>query len=369
MTYDRSDRIRRAAILVASLDEPLAERLLADLPPAEAARILEEAEQLEAIDPEEQQDVLAEFRRLTRAGRPADDAVEFSYSGGEGREGLASSYAEPSSQSGPSAAGGGLTDGDATAMAELLAGEHPQIVAAALARLGEEQSAAVFAALPAELQADALERLAALAPADEDAVQEVESQLQHRLQQRREHQARSAAGAALVQRILARTPDAQRTYLLARMAKPHAAGAVSRPAAGADSRSGRAASAARGYAFDPVAQQAINLASAVRRAHASGADDAQIIEDCTAELEQLSDQELVAGLRASGEQTVLRALAASGDAFLARVMNMLPRRQAKQLRRMLRNLGPTRLADLQQAQHELLRLAHEMSESEAEAAA
>jgi hypothetical protein len=42
MGYEKTDRIRRAAILVASLDEPLAERLLADLPPTEAARVLAE---------------------------------------------------------------------------------------------------------------------------------------------------------------------------------------------------------------------------------------------------------------------------------------------------------------------------------------
>ena len=81
MTYDRNDRIRRAAILVASLDEALAEQLLAELPPTEADRVLEEAEQFEAIDPEEQQDVLAEFRRLARGRRPAEGAVEFAYSG------------------------------------------------------------------------------------------------------------------------------------------------------------------------------------------------------------------------------------------------------------------------------------------------
>jgi flagellar motor switch protein FliG len=70
MSYDRPDRIRRAAILVASLDEPLAEQLLAELPHGEASRILSEAERLESIDAEEQQDVLAEFRRLRLSAAP-----------------------------------------------------------------------------------------------------------------------------------------------------------------------------------------------------------------------------------------------------------------------------------------------------------
>jgi flagellar motor switch protein FliG len=375
MPYDRSDRIRRAAILVASLDEPLAEQLLADLPPSEAARILSEAEALEAIDPDEQRDVLAEFRRLTR-GRVAAEAtgaVEFTYSSGDDTPAVhAPSSPQPETYAAVPASTG-LSDADAAAMAELLAGEHPQIVAAALSRLPEDQSAAVFTALPADIQAQALERLASLAPIDEDAVQEIETQLQQRLDERRQRQARSAAGAALVQRMLARTPETQRNYLLERMSAKDAT--TPAPASKAASPSAATLTVpnsaglklAYADAMDPVAQQAFELASAVRRAQASGAyrTPAPTPADRTDELEALSDEALVAGLRAAGEPTVLRALAASGDGFLKRVTSMLPRKQAKQLRRMLRDLGPTRLADLHEAQHRLLELAYDSMVAEA----
>lgn len=359
MPYDRADRIRRAAILVASLDEALAEQLLAELPHGEAERILSAAERLEPIDVEEQQDVLAEFRRLRRAAPAKESAVEFSYS--------ASVESGDDAKTGPSLValeregygtnGAAMSDGDAAAMAELLSAEHPQIVAAALARLGEGESAAVFAALPAEVQADALARLGDLAPADEGAVQEVESQLQRRLRERRDHQERAAAGAELVRKMLAHTPPAQRKYLLERIAAKNDVGrspTVSQ--APRDRAVSRAASPRR---LDPAPQQALHLASAVQQMHAAEIHGVERLEDRSEDLASLSDEALVAGLRAADESTVLRALAASGEAFLARVTNMLPRRQAKQLRRMLRDLGPTRLADLHQAQHELLRLAHE----------
>ncbi|HYO25494.1 MAG TPA: FliG C-terminal domain-containing protein [Lacipirellulaceae bacterium] len=370
MPYDRTDRFRRAAILVASLDEALAEQLLGELPPGEAARVLSEAEALESIDHEEQQDVLTEFRRMTRTGRSADAAVEFAYSADE-----------PSPAASPAAAAHAgtyaqadvavstLSEGDAAAMAELLGGEHPQIVAAALSRLGEAESAAVFAALPSAVQTEALARLAALAPVDEEAVQEVEFQIQQRLQMRREHHARTAAGAELVQRILARTPTAQRTYLLERMAARDAMAAAGTEASPPGPAVRQNLEAERlAASFDPVAQQALNLASAVRRAQAAGAYDHEnsptapaTIEDRSAELERLRGDTLVAVLRAADEATVLRALAASGERFLARVTSMLPRKQAKKLRQMLRDLGPTRLADLHRAQHELLRLAEEQA--------
>jgi hypothetical protein len=127
-----------------------------------------------------------------------------------------------------------------------------------------------------------------------------------------------------------------------------------------------------------MAQQAQILAAAVRRARAADRQpaapptdaarpavrqtplrfDVGALEDRSDELEMLDDATLVAVLRRADDATVLRALAASGEQFLKRVTNMLPARQARKLRRMLRALGPTRLADLHHAQHELLRLAH-----------
>jgi flagellar motor switch protein FliG len=369
MAYDRTDRIRRAAILVASLDDALAEQVLDGLPAGVRDRVLDEAERIDAIDPEEQQDVLAEFRRLSRAtGRDAA-AVEASFSDSQknkATDGAAS--AETDATAGKSAlspVSPGLSDSDAAGMAELLAEEHPQIVAAALARLSEEQSAAVFAALPVDVQADALDRLADLAPADEAALEEVASQLHLQLQQKRERQARAAAGAELVQKILARTPTPQRTYLLARMAARHEAKQTEDRNKSEDRK---AAPAKAASAVDPVAQQALNLAAAMRRAQAASSFEAAPLEDRSAEFEFVSDGALVAGLRSADEMTVLRALAASGEGLLARVSGMLPRRQAKQLKRMLGNLGPTRLADLHEAQRRLLELAHGAAAEEAAAA-
>jgi len=360
MSYDRSDRIRRAAILVASLDDSLAEQVLRGLPAGVRDRVLDVAETLDEIDPEEQRDVLAEFRRLSRGGaRRDEEAVEAAFSNGD----LAS---EP-----PAAAehnvtprDDGLSDSDAAAMADLLADEHPQIVAAALSRLSEAQSAAVFAALPSEVQAETLERLADLAPADESAVEEVTSQINQQMQQRRERQARAAAGAELVQKILARTPAPQRAVLLARIATKDVRPAT--PAPRPPER--RAVARPTTPRVDPIAQQALSLAAAMQRAPAAP-EESVPLEDRSAEFDDISDPALVAGLQSADETTVLRALAASGERLLARVTAMLPRRQIKQLRRMLNNLGPTRLAELQAAQHRLLDLALQAEAELSDAAA
>ena len=59
---DRRSKLRKAAILVASLDQPLAQRLLADLPSRDAAEVRELAAQLKDVQEAEHRAVFADFR-------------------------------------------------------------------------------------------------------------------------------------------------------------------------------------------------------------------------------------------------------------------------------------------------------------------
>src|SRR3954465_2271536 len=56
--------IRKAAILIASLDQRTAETLLKQMGPAQAAQVRETIAELGPLDPREQNDVVEEFRRL-----------------------------------------------------------------------------------------------------------------------------------------------------------------------------------------------------------------------------------------------------------------------------------------------------------------
>ncbi len=194
----------------------MAEQLLDNLPPDEASRILEEVDRLGELEPEELQDVLDEFRAAGRRGKSADDAVEFTYSApqpGLRRDASAEHATAPAVDAEAMA----RQEADAALMAELLTHEHPQTIAAALSRLGHEQGAAVFARLPPATQLDVLDRLACLEPADEVVVQELEQQLQRRVQQQRERRDRAVAATELARRMLEKTPAAQREALLARL--------------------------------------------------------------------------------------------------------------------------------------------------------
>jgi flagellar motor switch protein FliG len=369
MNYDRSERIRRAAILVASLEETMAEQLLDSLPPDEATRILAEADRLGELEPEELQDVLAEFRAAGRRGRSNDEAVEFTYSApqlGLRRELSVETPAAPE----PGADALARQEADAALMAELLMHEHPQIVAAALSRLGHEQGAVVFARLPMDVQTEVLDRLARLEPADEEVVQEIEQQLHLRVEQQRERRARAQAATELARRMLEKTPATQRDVLLARLSP-------SSPRGGDAGVKGSPSPATI-----PQLERLRDISSRWSQTPAEGddriesehfeawTDDAQppaptapvslriLLEDRSEELESLDDRSLLEALRLADERTVQCALAASSEKFLNRVAGKLPRRQAQRLRQMVRSIGPTRLTELREAQHELLRLAH-----------
>jgi len=370
VNYERRERIRRAAILVASLEERLAEQMLAALPRLEAAKILAEVDQLGEVDVEEQQDVLDEFRRAGRQASAADNAVEFTYSASQVAASLSSvahEAANMSSTGGLAAADNENNASEAILMAELLMQEHPQIAAAALSRLDHEQGAAVFAALPGTLQGEVVDRLANLQPADEDAVQDLQAQLEQRVQSHRERRQRAVAGADLARRILSKTPPSQQAALLARLSPTDVA--VSHR------------SSSMGGNVHDASQQAHQLTSAMQRVPVPegttfeawaeepqrGAESASFpgaeldVEDCSRELEQLADHELLDALRVADEQTVQRALAVSSENFLKRVAGKLPRRQAARLRKAVRAIGPARLVELRAAQNDLLRIARQRS--------
>ena len=375
MNNDRNERIRRAAILVASLDERLAEQMLDNLPVAEAERILEEVERLGEIDADEQRDVLDEFRRAGRSGRETSPGVEFTYSAPQPLP--AKPVAEPVVSEDELRASEAAKAAEAALIAELLSVEHPQTIAVALSRMDHEQGAAVFADLPPALQSDVIDRLANLQITDETAVSELQTELQERIAIQRLRRERAAAGAEMARKIVAKTAPSQRDTLLARLS-PLDAAAAKQASLGAVAES--AVSAEQVLDIESAIRVARELVSAQDESaeyqEADGfeawADDGEddrnvlpmefseeMLADRSRDLESLSDAALLRALQQVDELTVYRALACSSEKFFRRVASKLPRRAASQLRQSVRSIGPTRLIEMRAAQHLLLQLAEQ----------
>ncbi len=372
MNYDQNERIRRAAILVASIDESLAEQMLDSLPSSEATKILAEYDRLGEIDPEEQRDVLAEFRRAGRREAEASSGVEFTYSAPQTAMNV--EPAAPAAQL-PTPAEEAAAAAEASLVAELLNAEHPQTIAVALSRMAHDRAAAVFAQLLPALQGEVFERLANLQVTDESAVTELESELQQRIELQRQRRDRAAAGAEMARRIVAKTAPGQRDSLLARIS----------PSNSTLNIAGHTTPAANGATPVLSDQQTRELELAIQQARelvaaqdemlddeggfeawtdgpeygeeAEVAFDPALLEDRSRDLERLNDAALLRALQAADERTVQLALACSSEKFLRRVAAKLPRAAAARLRMAVRSIGPTRLIELRAAQHELLHLA------------
>ena len=66
----RDRQLRKVAILIASLDDALAERMLADMPTPDAQAVRAAVDRLDHVDPDEECNIVDQFRRSTRLATP-----------------------------------------------------------------------------------------------------------------------------------------------------------------------------------------------------------------------------------------------------------------------------------------------------------
>ena len=203
----REPSIRKAAVLVASLDVDTADMLLGQMPPQQADEVRREVLELGELDPVEQKRVIDEFFRigplmpeqeppglqlddavLNRLARPIDEYVPTISS-------PALQHEEPQFDSSrhdhsrqhkfevPSAIDHShsndppfsfLHDAEPEALVPLLEREHPQAIALVLAHLPAERAGHVLARLPAAMQTDVIRRLVDMEETDPHVVRDVE---------------------------------------------------------------------------------------------------------------------------------------------------------------------------------------------------
>lgn len=363
---DRLLQLRKVAILVATLDEPLAERLLADLPAREEDAVRKIVEQLGEIDPNEYRAVVADFRQgvaepqaekavptKTSLSSMQLDGVELDPSLLARMDDEDFSAAIPATKQieGPWQT---LSDADAATLVEMLSAEQPQTVAIVLSRLETPRAAELISKLSPTLQAEVLTRLADLDPADEQTLEVVASQLAQWLNAHRQRRQRMAAGCDLVQRILQDTPDSQRSVLLTRLGErnPALAEKLSVKSNVSPTVAQRSSSLSAAAAYRSTSKVTTPL---VEKQSNSTAESS----DALTELESLDDPGLLRALQQADRQTVMLALAGVSESLMKRIVKDLPRRKANQFRQQVRAMGPTRLSDILLAQRELLRCGQE----------
>ncbi len=389
---ESQQQLRKVAILVATLDAKLAEKLLADLPAREAAQVRALLDDLEEIDPAEQQAVFAAFRKgISATPQPqAEPQVEPLRTQVEGVELDASLLARldevdgrashiPPAPTPQECDWQTLSEADAVTLVEILSAEQPQTIAIVLSRLETPRAAELVSKLSPTLQTEVLERLADLDPADEQTLEVVASQLAQWISAQSQRHQRRAAGRDLVQRILQETPDSQRAVLLTRLSKRSpglAEKLVAKPRDQQPTMSSAREDFIRPFSSRHSAELPAELPATLQpptlhntysaparissSTHTTPSplpiDETTDVNDPLSELERLDEKALLAALQLADRETVMLALAGVSEPLMRRIVRDLPRRQARQFRQQVRAIGPTRLSDMLAAQHELVRI-------------
>lgn len=318
-----SAALRKAAVLVASLDRQTADRLLEQMPDEQAGRVRQWMVELDEIDPEEQRRVIDEFfRSETRATtvQPPAPSRPSVMPGHDPLRPLANYQSvndggvelELMSTRGISSRPPFrfLHDAEPQTLAPLLVGEHPQTIAVVLSHLAPDQAGEVLAPLPPELQVDVMRRLAALEEADPQTLREVERGLESRMQATLDENHRCHQGMSAIQDILqAARPGTKRT-ILANLAKHD----------------------------EPLAT----------RLHGRS----RTFADCL----QLDAARLAILVEEAGLELVQLALATAPASVAERFAAVLPQSAGRPIALGIEQLGPVRLSDIDGAQQEIASL-------------
>lgn len=409
MERDKAAALRRVAIVLSSLPDATARRLLSSLEGDHQRAVRAALNHLEDVDPLERRRALDGFSTSIRHGRSSvagqNDAAEIVLS----RVALQRddsrlsdrSTGEMMNQSSPLAF---LSSVDDDAIAHRIKEEHPQTVAIVLASISPRQAARLLAKLGVALRAETMRRLAKMDTPPPEVIEEIASQLKQKLVHAAPgpggfmqsgslggtntadgypvDKSRSAGQAAL-QAILAEMNQAtQDPHNTAATYAPGRAmhGTASDPAAGRyeNSRppsmmgSGDEAYRSGGIRLhndsDPMRQSRESSAAAFSSGH--GADSQPDLEQpdgrpemssakSTAEIHSQLISTPPAKLREAlasvdGRQALL-ALCGLPTATADAVLSDLPRRQAKQIRRQIASLGMVELREIDAAKEAVAR--------------
>jgi flagellar motor switch protein FliG len=310
--------LRKAAILLASLEAPHAESLLEQMSSDQAYVLRQAVARLADIDPEEQNDVIEEFFRIgpmvpdkDPSGLELDDRLPAQLSVSDDLAGR-----EPSHEQ-DAAPFGCLRTAPAQSLSPFLEREHPQTIAVVVSHLPSERAAEVLAGLPGDLQIEVARRLVDLDETDPEILREVERGLESWLGEQVRGDRKRTAGMTALANILGAASPGAKQHILANLARHdrQLAGKLNAPV-----------------------QPPLSFA----------------------QLEQMDAASLTVVLHHAAGELLVLALAGASQEFAERVFELFRPAEARALAEALRHLGPTRLSDVEEAQHELTELARQL---------
>lgn len=197
--------LRKAAILLLSLDKALAAEILAQMSKEHVERITLEIAKLDDVTREQQDAVLDEFYNLGMARKHIErGGMEYAHSLLEqslGKE-RAASILESVRQSMSSVPFGFLQKAGAQNLLTFIVEEHPQTIALIMSHLPTALAAEVLSGLPAGKQLDVIRRVAHMEQTSPEVISDVERSLERRMTSTFSQQMEKAGGVSMVAQIL-----------------------------------------------------------------------------------------------------------------------------------------------------------------------
>jgi flagellar motor switch protein FliG len=312
----RQHSLRKAAILVASLDAPTADLLLAQMGAHQADQVRRAILRLSDVDPAEQNEIIEEFFRIGPLipqqhppGIELDDELARRLALPSVKpEKPVGSAIEPDGENPPFRF---LHETEFETLTPFLKRENPQTIAVVLSHLPADRAGELLAQLPPAVQVDVIRRLVDLDQADPRVLREVERGLESWLSEQVRDRRRRAAGLAAVSAILTAASGNTRRNILKNLARHDR-----------------------------------TLAGKLRPDRLQFADWVEL-EDAT----------LLTVIKAADPELIVLALAGAPAELVQRITRQLPAEQGRALNKALVHLGPTRLADVEEARQALCDLA------------
>jgi flagellar motor switch protein FliG len=342
--------LRKAAVLLRSLDTATAAVMLGQLSAEEAATIRAAMRAVGQVETHEQADVMAELR----GARPAKIA-----SGSSDVElTLSSSYSDESSGEVVAASAKRfefLETAPTHALVLHLAREHVQTIAVVLSHLPPERAAAVLAALPQKVQAETVERLSTLGETDPECLSVLKRELETWAAERDGLRSGNGRRRDTMAAILAAADAKSRSHILSNM-KDHKEALAKQFSPRHSERLAVNATVAKPQASNSRVRSAdkqVGQLSTTPSPHA----ELRLPHVDFDDLVELDSRTLSAVLRQVEANVLALALAGSRDDLVERICEQMPKRTAREFRRQLRRLGPTRLSDVEGAQRAVAQIA------------
>src|SRR6185436_19098535 len=300
--------IRKAAILISTLDNASGDALLEQMGPEVAERVRNALMELEEIPEGEQQQVIADF--MGRSAGDDDSGVEFDPS-------LARRLDEemPQHRTSDEPPFRFLQDAEPAMLAAYLEKEHPQTAAVVISHLPPEQAALVLEQMPAELSTEALRRMAWLDELSPDVLRDVQRELKAALLPKMRRPETRLAGLASVQAVLSAVRGSRRSEMLDRLAEQdqrlvRQLGYTAKPEASTFQ-----------YRLEPPPLLEIANPKAEQNANS-------FIEEDFSELFALDDRDLRRVFAAAEMPVLVLALTGADEKFTRRILRQLPAREA-----------------------------------------